>query len=98
MSLVRFTPALDDRNTAPAGQDFTIPFQIERTAGPVQALIQVSYDDGQTWLPAPIRQNGDDGVARVHHPAGHGFTSLRTTLTDADGNTTDQTIIRAYRF
>ena len=32
----------------------------------------------------------------VDHPAGAEFVSLRSSITDADGNTQRQTIIRAY--
>jgi hypothetical protein len=36
-------------------------------------------------------------VARYTHPARGQFVSLRVAASDGDGNTLDQTLIRAYR-
>ncbi|MBM0206043.1 hypothetical protein JNW90_25755 [Micromonospora sp. STR1s_5] len=54
VSVVRFTPALDSRNAAPAGQRYLVPVTVQplpgSTAGPMQELqVDVSYDDGATW-------------------------------------------------
>jgi len=102
LSAVRFLPPLDNTNTAPAGCDFAVPFEVQRqpgsAAGTARTLtVDVSYDDGATWLPARVTRNGQRGVAHVHHPAGTGFVSLRTSSTDTAGNTVEQTVIRAYR-
>jgi hypothetical protein len=58
--------------------------------------VEVSYDDGTTWQPAKVTCDGDNWKATVDHPAGARFASLRSTITDPDGNTERQTIIRAY--
>jgi hypothetical protein len=38
----------------------------------------------------------DHRIARVTHPAGAGFVSLRVNATDTTGHTVTQTVIRAY--
>jgi subtilisin family serine protease len=98
---VRFAPNLDDHNAAPAGKRFTIPVYVQRngsdTVGKVgMPAIDVSYDDGKTWGPAKVARDGDGWKATVDHPAGAQFVSLRSSITDADGHTAKQTVIRAY--
>jgi subtilisin family serine protease len=56
--------------------------------------VEVSFDGGATWRPA--RMTGH--TAKLTHPSGTGFVSLRATATDNRGNTVEQTIINAYRF
>jgi hypothetical protein len=58
--------------------------------------VQVSYDDGETWQRVVPRRTGSDWLALVQNPD-RGFVSLRAVAVDADGNSVDQTIIRAYR-
>jgi hypothetical protein len=58
--------------------------------------VEFSTDDGATWREAPVSRAGDRWLAQVDNPAG-GFVSLRTKATDTDGNTVDQTVIRAYQ-
>jgi hypothetical protein len=101
LSTVRFSPRLDDHNAAPAGRAFDIPLTVGRQKGSAatrnKALdVQVSYDDGRTWQAAAVRGSGDHRVARVSHPAGPGFVSLRVNATDTAGNTFTETVIRAY--
>ncbi|MEV4161951.1 hypothetical protein [Nonomuraea dietziae] len=98
VSVVRFSPALDARNTARSGGIYRIPVRVERqrgsTVGEVRDLtVEVSFDDGATWNPAQIRK----GRVTVRHPAAAGFVSLRARAADAAGNTVEQTVIRAYR-
>ncbi|TYB60143.1 S8 family serine peptidase [Nonomuraea sp. PA05] len=98
VSVVRFSPALDARNTAPSGETRRIPVRVERqpgsAAGEVRDLtVEVSFDDGATWSPALIRK----GQVTVNHPAAEGFVSLRAKAADVAGNTVEQTVIRAYR-
>jgi subtilisin family serine protease len=98
---VRFAPNLDDHNAAPAGKRFTIPVYVQRngsdTVGKVSTpSVEASYDDGKTWAPAKVTRDGDCWKATVDHPAGAQFVSLRSSITDADGHTAKQTIIRAY--
>ncbi|MFI0453215.1 hypothetical protein [Actinomadura sp. 6N118] len=46
--------------------------------------------------PDPARKTADGWQATLHHPAIAGHASLRTHAEGADGNTVDQTTIRAY--
>ncbi|MFE5591339.1 S8 family peptidase [Streptomyces sp. NPDC056549] len=65
-------------------------------AGPAIAKVELwaSYDDGVTWRKVRLdaRANGT-----IDNPAAAGFVSLRVTATDADGNSVDQTVTRAYQ-
>jgi hypothetical protein len=58
--------------------------------------VEVSYDDGKTWQRAKVSRDHQDWQATVNHPKGAQFVSLRSTLSDRDGNTQHLTIIRAY--
>ncbi|MBT2227919.1 S8 family serine peptidase [Nonomuraea sp. NEAU-A123] len=98
VSVVRFTPALDAQNAAPAGRPFAVPVTVQplpgSTAGHSRRLsVDVSYDDGTTWAKAEVR----DSKVILRHPAGDGFVSLRAKSSDASGDTVEQTVIRAYR-
>ncbi|MFC0526908.1 S8 family serine peptidase [Phytohabitans kaempferiae] len=98
LSTVRFAPRVDSENAAPAGQVATIPVSVvaqpDSAAGPNTSLrVEVSYDDGVTWSPAPVAA----GQATVDHPARDGYVSLRATAVDSAGNTVTQTVIRAYK-
>ncbi len=91
---VRFTPALDDRNQAPAGVGFLVPVSVQHTgrqAAVPEPAVQVSYDDGKTWRPAPLLRTGDHWLARLWHPAAGGFVSFKATAADRNGNTVAQT-------
>jgi hypothetical protein len=99
---VRFAPDLDERNAAPAGQEFRIPVRVQRQAGAAPAgcaslTVDVSYDDGRAWQRVRLVGTGPDRVDVLTHPTGAGFVSLRASATDTAGNTVQQTIIRAYR-
>lgn len=102
LSAVRFTPRLDEHNTAPAGRDFTVPVstqaQLGSPAAPTRSLaVEASFNDGATWSAVDLRSDGAGWTATVRHPAGEHFVSLRARATDRAGNTMTQTIIRAYR-
>jgi hypothetical protein len=98
LSAIRFTPKLDDTNTAPAGRAFLIPVTLQRQSGdltrPRRLTVDVSYDEGKTWRKADVIA----GLAvLLHHPANATSVSLRAKASDRDGNTVEQTIIRAYK-
>jgi hypothetical protein len=100
--VVRATGPIDENDVAPAGTPYLLSLTIERQAKapapPLSQLdLEVSYDDGQSWRPAPSAFLGDRGVALVFHPPGSGFVSLRFSTSDADGNTLKQTVLRAYQ-
>jgi hypothetical protein len=97
-----FRPALDDRNTAPAGGIHAVPLSLVRQPGalaaPLRTLtVEASHDRGQTWRPALVLRLGDRAVALVRHPQGDGMVSLRARAADEAGNTASQTILDAYR-
>jgi hypothetical protein len=99
IQVVRFWPALDETNTAPAGE-FRFGVRVDRALGAPAATVrdlavQVSYDDGGTWSPAPLTGTGERRTVTVTNPAG-GMVSLRATATDSAGNKVRQTIIGAY--
>jgi subtilisin family serine protease len=101
---VRFRPQLDEQGQAPGGRRFDVPFTIDVLGGAGrhigrgtdQPTVEVSYDDGTTWAPAPVRRH-DNGSwkAILDHPP-TGAVSLRTTVADRHGNQVEQTIVRAY--
>lgn len=96
----RFAPALDSHNRAPSGRRFAVPVYVQRNGDPsvtvAKLAVEVSYNDGGTWVPARLSGSGERRTAIVAHPASAGFVSLRATATDTDGNGVEQTIIRAY--
>jgi hypothetical protein len=76
--------------------------QVQRQPGSsaqrVRSLtVEVSFDDGVSWQAVPVVRLGQQAFAAIHHPARPGFVSLRARSSDTDGNTVDQTVIRAYR-
>jgi hypothetical protein len=98
VSVIRFPVRLDRDNSAPAGQPYLVPVQVVPNPGSTAGTtsrprVEVSFDDGATWRRVPVLA----GVAIVLHPDGDGFVSLRAGATDGDGNSVEQTIIRAYR-
>ncbi|MFJ8689718.1 S8 family serine peptidase [Micromonospora wenchangensis] len=99
--VVRYDPKLDRDAAAPAGGRFEVPLRVLGNEGvtvtPKQVTVQVSYDDGGTWQPAPVRAAGANWTATLQHPRTGGYVSLRTSVTDRQGNSVDQTVIRAYR-
>ena len=90
---IRMAPALDATGSAPAGTAFTIPITADATAVTVRA----SYDDGATWLPAPVTRTGPGTFrATLTHPATAGFVSLKVQATGGTA-TLVETIAPAYR-
>ena len=59
--------------------------------------IQFSGDEGETWRPAEVTASGYGKYKAIFAtPKGATKISLKSHLVDADGNTTDQTVINAY--
>lgn len=97
---VRFAPKLDEHNQSDA-RVLAMPIHIERAPGApmpriAHARVDVSFDDGASWTRAPLLLLGDDAIALVVHRAGASHVSLRGATTDAAGNASEVTIIRAY--
>jgi subtilisin family serine protease len=98
---VRFLPRLDERNAAPAGSVFVIPFEVSRQArlepSPIDRLsVEVSQDSGASWHRPLVVRFGDRGFVLIRHRRGEGTVSLRASARDRDGNRVEQTILDAY--
>jgi hypothetical protein len=83
-----------------AGCALRLPFQVTqygRTTPPDVATITVaaSYDDGATWIEAPVQRGAAGWIATLVPPSGAQFASLRASAIDLDGNAVEQTAIRA---
>ena len=103
MTAIRYTPRVDVTGQAAAGPLLSIPVTLERQVGAAEAHttklgVDVSFDDGATWRPAPVLRAGEQGVALIARPRGRGYVSLRASAADSSGNTTTQKIIRAFRY
>ncbi|WP_168211431.1 S8 family peptidase [Actinosynnema sp. ALI-1.44] len=99
LSTIRFTPALDETNSAPAGESFILPVIVQEqnsTAStiPRSLKVDVSFDSGQTWKEATVVANV---LAVVQHPNDATTVSLRAKATDRAGNTVEETIVNAYK-
>ncbi|WP_018680406.1 S8 family peptidase [Actinokineospora enzanensis] len=98
---VRATGDVDDQGRAPRGP-FPLLLTAQHQAGAPNARVtstrvEYSTDDGATWLPAVTIHSGSGGIAVVCNGNKPGFTSLRITAKDADGNSVTQTVIRALQ-
>ncbi|MDT0266266.1 S8 family serine peptidase [Streptomyces sp. DSM 44915] len=95
VSLVRFALELAPDSTAAAGRETRVPVSVEGAAadGPASLTVRVSLDGGASWQVAPVV----DGGVTVTNPAAGGSVSFQAELADQDGNTTELTIIDAYR-
>ncbi|MGW0671063.1 S8 family peptidase [Streptomyces sp. NPDC002746] len=61
------------------------------------AKVSYSYDGGKTWNTATTAQRGRSWTATVNHADAAGKpVTLRTELTDANGNSVVQTVTNAY--
>lgn len=95
---VRFGPKLDDHNRA--GRVLTVPITVERNGtGNVTDIkdpsVEVSYDEGKTWKPMPLRKTRTGWQVTLLHPHGAKNVSFKARAADAGGEV-QQTIIRAY--
>lgn len=91
LAAIRFVP----------GRSAEVPVMIEGQPGAAawkvtHLTIQISYDDGRTWSPAPVREGRDGWIATIQPPPEGGFVSLRATATAASGEMVTETIVRAY--
>lgn len=95
---VGFSPNVDQYNSVCGGVVHAVPVTVTPQAGaavgsPASLTVEASFDDGATWRQVPVV----GGAAKIPHPRGGGFVSLRATAADSAGNTVTQTVIRAYR-
>ncbi|HEX8868211.1 MAG TPA: hypothetical protein VF821_21315, partial [Lentzea sp.] len=97
-TVVRFAPKLDDNNSVRAGKLLRIPLVVEQPEGAgtgriTQLDVEYSFDDGKTW-----RRAGVVGTsALIYHPDANGYASVRAKTKDSNGNTSEVSIIRAYK-
>ncbi|GLZ32388.1 serine protease [Lentzea sp. NBRC 105346] len=99
LSVVRFTPKLDDNNSVRAGRLLRVPLVVEQQEGADNGKItsldvEYSFDDGKTWRRAGVVGGKS---ALIYHPDIDGYASLRATAKDSKGNTSEVTIMRAYK-
>jgi hypothetical protein len=59
--------------------------------------VQASFDGGKTWHTVKVRSAGRYWQASVRNPSAAGYVALRSTVVDVKGDSTVQTIYRAYR-
>jgi hypothetical protein len=99
---VGYAVPLDERNTMPAARPDGFGITVTRQAGSGPGTVhsvrcEVSFDDGQSWHPLPVRRSGSSW--QVSPPAGGrpgGYASLRVTAIGSDGATVHQTVTRAF--
>ncbi|APU22193.1 S8 family peptidase [Actinoalloteichus sp. GBA129-24] len=95
---VRFDGEFDELGRTQAGIEQELELRVDRLheAEISELSVEASYDDGATWEPVSV--DDVDGGRRValDHPAEDGFVSLRAAAVDADGNSVEQTMIRAF--
>ena len=102
VSVTRLVPGgLDMRNDAQPGAVTSIRLTVFRgrpyAAYKIKGVsLEISADGGQSWRPVHLTGHGSRWLAKVRDPAS-GFVSLRTTVTDINGDSSVETINRAYR-
>jgi subtilisin family serine protease len=91
---VDYTLPVDLRNSWVAGVPMPVKFTASRQAGAPKTTVRelrayASFDDGANWV----------SVKSLVPPGGApgGYVSLRVVAEDTEGNTVDQTVLRAYR-
>jgi subtilisin family serine protease len=100
---VRIGGAFDSLDRAPAGRPFRLTVVPDVPAGAARAQItsiavRASFDNGRTWHRLVLHRDGAGRwTTTVTPPRGAAFVSLSASLTDAAGNSTQQTVIRAYQ-
>jgi hypothetical protein len=100
---IRISGAFDSLDRAPAGRPFRLTVAPDLPAGAPQArvtsiAVAASFDNGTTWQRLILHRAGcERWITTVSPPAGTAFVSLSASLTDAAGNSTRQTVIRAYQ-
>ncbi|MBB4676033.1 S8 family serine peptidase [Crossiella cryophila] len=102
----RWNLDLDLDNAAPADRVHALNLTAATQPGapPVKVTevrAEVSYNDGGSWEAVDLRALGSDGgySGAIQHPRkadSSGFVSLKVQAADAEGNSVEQTLIRAY--
>jgi len=101
VSITRFVPSgLDMYNDARPGAVTPVRLTIFRgrpyPAYKIRSVtLQISFNDGRSWHMLHITGHRSRWLARVRNPD-RGFVSLRSTVIDINGNSSVETINRAY--
>ncbi len=107
VTVTRFEPQrLNADNEAVGGKTTTLKFVTYRGGGqPVPTpryrlrtvQVQASFNNGVTWQTITVSAHGSYWLAQVPGPAYGAYVSLRSIVTDSHGDSTTETIYRAYR-
>ncbi|GIG70069.1 S8 family serine peptidase [Phytomonospora endophytica] len=77
-----------------------VALDVQRPAGTAEGTaslsFEVSYDEGASWRKAPLLRIGDRAWTVLDHPDDAGSVSVRSKVTDTEGNTGEVTTIRAW--
>jgi subtilisin family serine protease len=92
---------VDANDRAPKVADYPITVTVGagewyRPGKLTSARVWASYDDGATWVDAPVKNTGSKVVASVDNTAATDFVTLKVELTDANGKSVTQTLRRFY--
>lgn len=96
ISTVRFQPKVDGDNLAARTKVTVLPVLIDGAQDLKSLKVEVSGDNGTTWTSAKVIRTTKGYQAAFVTPAGP-TVSLRAHLVDRTGNTTDQSVISAYK-
>lgn len=99
---VRYLPKVDSRNTAARTPKTVLPIAVvARPGADTPSLrkpqLKVSGDGGKTWQAASVVPVGKGLYKAIFDTPAGSTVSLKATLTDVEGNTTEQTVVDAYR-
>ncbi|WP_323379382.1 S8 family serine peptidase [Streptomyces durbertensis] len=95
-SAVRYAPKLGLDSRAKAGATLSVPVKVQGSAAGknLKSLrIEVSVNGGKSWKKLTVSK----GAVKVKNPKAGKSVSFRAKIVDKKGNTTNQTIIDAYR-
>ncbi|MFF2273649.1 S8 family serine peptidase [Agromyces sp. NPDC058136] len=84
---------------AKAGQELqlSVTGHAGYTPGTITSANLATSTDGVTWVDAPTAEKDGEWVAVVDHSGASGRpVSVRVTITDSNGNSVTQTVVRAY--
>ncbi|WP_433008172.1 S8 family serine peptidase [Kribbella sp. CA-294648] len=96
ISTVRFQPKVDGDNLAARTKLTVLPVVVDGATDLKSLKVEVSGDNGTTWKQALVTRTTKGYQAAFITPAGP-TVSLRAHLVDRAGNTTDQSVISAYK-
>jgi hypothetical protein len=101
VSAVRFNASGVTDGYAKAGktQDVSLDFVTQHGAADrtcASMAFQVSYDDGKTWKKVSIDRHGDHATAKLKHPSGTTFVSIKLSAKDDRGQTVETSTVRSY--